>query len=118
MKKLEVPDVVKELQKIYKKVDTKIAKYGELTNEEIDPRWCRPPPSSLWSLRKQKAQKSHSVYRVWRKSSERCKRGALGPSLSERVKEHGHDNQHADRKKKRGPRSPGGDRAPDGDDPT
>ena len=36
MKKLEVPDVVKELQEIYKKVDAKIAKYGELTNEEIE----------------------------------------------------------------------------------
>jgi AbrB family looped-hinge helix DNA binding protein len=36
MKKLGVPDVVKELQEIYKKVDTKIAKYGELTNEEIE----------------------------------------------------------------------------------
>jgi AbrB family looped-hinge helix DNA binding protein len=36
MKKLEVPDVVKKLQEIYKKVDAKIAKYGELTNEEIE----------------------------------------------------------------------------------
>ncbi len=36
MKKLGVPDVVKELQGIYKKVDAKIAKYGELTNEEIE----------------------------------------------------------------------------------
>jgi len=36
MKKLEIPDVTKELEKIYRKVDARIAKYGELANEEIN----------------------------------------------------------------------------------
>jgi len=36
MKKMEVPDIARELEGIYKKVDSKIAKYGELTNEEIN----------------------------------------------------------------------------------
>jgi len=36
MKKLEVPNVTKELKAIYKRIDKKIAKYGELTNEEIN----------------------------------------------------------------------------------
>ena len=36
MKKLEVPDVTKELQALYKRIDKKIAKYGELTNQEIN----------------------------------------------------------------------------------
>jgi AbrB family looped-hinge helix DNA binding protein len=36
MKKLEVPNVTKELEAIYKRVNKKIAKYGELTNEEIN----------------------------------------------------------------------------------
>lgn len=36
MKKLEVPDVTKELEAIYKRIDKKIAKYGELTKEEIN----------------------------------------------------------------------------------
>jgi AbrB family looped-hinge helix DNA binding protein len=36
MKKLEVPDVTKELEAIYKRVDAKIAKHGELANEEIN----------------------------------------------------------------------------------
>jgi AbrB family looped-hinge helix DNA binding protein len=36
MKKLEVPDVTKELEEIYRRVDARIAKYGELTNEEIN----------------------------------------------------------------------------------
>jgi len=36
MKKLEVPDVTKELEAIYKRVNKKIAKYGELTNAEIN----------------------------------------------------------------------------------
>ncbi len=36
MKKLEVPDVTKELQALYKRIDKKIAKYGELANEEIN----------------------------------------------------------------------------------
>ena len=36
MKKLEVPDVTKELEDLYKRIDKKISKYGELTNEEIN----------------------------------------------------------------------------------
>jgi len=36
MKKLEIPDVTKELEEIYRKVDARIAKYGELANEEIN----------------------------------------------------------------------------------
>jgi len=36
MKKMEIPDVVKELKGIYKKVDARITKYGELTDREID----------------------------------------------------------------------------------
>jgi len=36
MKKLEVPSVAKELEDLYKRVDEKIAEYGELTNEEIN----------------------------------------------------------------------------------
>ena len=36
MKKLNVPDVVKELEALYKRVDKRIAKHGELTNEEIN----------------------------------------------------------------------------------
>jgi AbrB family looped-hinge helix DNA binding protein len=36
MKKLEVPDVIKDLEAIYKRIDKKIAKYGELSNDEIN----------------------------------------------------------------------------------
>lgn len=36
MKKLEIPDVKKELEGIYRKVDARIAKYGELSDEEIN----------------------------------------------------------------------------------
>ena len=36
MKKLEVPDITKELEALYKRIDKKIAKYGELANEEIN----------------------------------------------------------------------------------
>ncbi len=35
MKKLEVPDVTKELEALYERVDKRIAKYGELNDEEI-----------------------------------------------------------------------------------
>jgi len=35
MKKLEIPDVEKELRDIYREVDRRIEKYGELTEEEI-----------------------------------------------------------------------------------
>jgi AbrB family looped-hinge helix DNA binding protein len=36
MKKLEVPNVTKELEDVYKQMAKKIAKYGELPNEEIN----------------------------------------------------------------------------------
>jgi AbrB family looped-hinge helix DNA binding protein len=36
MKKLEIPNVTKELQDIYRKVDNRIAKQAELTNKEIN----------------------------------------------------------------------------------
>jgi len=35
MKKLNVPDVSRELQALYKRVDKKIAEYGEMTDSEI-----------------------------------------------------------------------------------
>lgn len=35
MKKLKIRDVEKRLQAMYKRVDARIAKYGELTEEEI-----------------------------------------------------------------------------------
>jgi antitoxin PrlF len=35
MKKLEIPDVEKELREIYSEVDKRVKKYGELTEEEI-----------------------------------------------------------------------------------
>lgn len=35
MKKLEVPDVRKELEAVYRRVGKKVAKYGELSDEEI-----------------------------------------------------------------------------------
>jgi AbrB family looped-hinge helix DNA binding protein len=36
MKKLNVPDVAKELEALYKRVDKRLAEHGELTNEEIN----------------------------------------------------------------------------------
>jgi AbrB family looped-hinge helix DNA binding protein len=36
LKKLEVPDLTKELEEIYRKIDDKIAKYGELSDQDID----------------------------------------------------------------------------------
>jgi AbrB family looped-hinge helix DNA binding protein len=36
LKKLEVPDIAKELEAMYKRIDKRITKYGELTNEEIN----------------------------------------------------------------------------------
>ena len=36
LKKLEIPDVAKELRAIYRKIDARIAKYGELSDEEIN----------------------------------------------------------------------------------
>ena len=36
LKKLEIPDATRELEEIYRKVDARIAKHGELTDEEIN----------------------------------------------------------------------------------
>ena len=36
LKKFIEPDLSKELQAMYKRVDEKIAKYGELSNDEIN----------------------------------------------------------------------------------
>ena len=36
LKKLEVPDVAKELEAMYKRIDKRIAKHGEMTSEEIN----------------------------------------------------------------------------------
>jgi len=36
LKKLEMPDFTKELEEIYRKIDGKIAKYGELSDQDID----------------------------------------------------------------------------------
>jgi len=36
MKKLEVPDVAKELEAMYRRIDRRIAKHGELTQEEVE----------------------------------------------------------------------------------
>ncbi|MCP8309489.1 MAG: AbrB/MazE/SpoVT family DNA-binding domain-containing protein [archaeon] len=35
LKKLTVPNLEKEMKKLYKEIDKKIAKYGELSEEEI-----------------------------------------------------------------------------------
>ncbi len=36
LKKLELPDIAKELEAMYTRINKRIAKYGELTNEEIN----------------------------------------------------------------------------------
>ena len=36
LKKLEVPDIEKELQAMYKRIDKRIAKYGALTQEDVE----------------------------------------------------------------------------------
>lgn len=36
LKKMQVPDVAKELQDLYKKVDQRIAEHGELTDQQIN----------------------------------------------------------------------------------
>ena len=35
MKKMEIPDVVKDLEAMYKRIDKRISKYSELSEEEI-----------------------------------------------------------------------------------
>jgi bifunctional DNA-binding transcriptional regulator/antitoxin component of YhaV-PrlF toxin-antitoxin module len=36
MEKIRIPDRVKELEQLYKKIDAKIPMYGELSEEEIN----------------------------------------------------------------------------------
>jgi len=36
MKKMEIPDVVEDLKALYKRIEPRIAKYGELSEEEIE----------------------------------------------------------------------------------
>ena len=36
MKKMEIADVAKDLEKLYKKIDKKAAKYGSLSDDDID----------------------------------------------------------------------------------
>ncbi len=36
MKKMEIPDVVKDLERLYRRIDRKVKKYGSLSDEEID----------------------------------------------------------------------------------
>jgi len=50
MKKLEVPDITKELEAMYKRVDKRIAKYGELTQNEVD--------DEIKQYRREKAKKA------------------------------------------------------------
>jgi AbrB family looped-hinge helix DNA binding protein len=49
MKKLEVPDVTKELEALYKRIDARIAKYGALTQDEVE--------AEIQQYRKEKARK-------------------------------------------------------------
>ncbi len=35
MKKMEIPDVMKDLERMYRRVDRKVKKYGPLSDEEI-----------------------------------------------------------------------------------
>lgn len=36
MKKMEIPNVIKDLEKLYRRVDQKVRKYGSLSDEEIN----------------------------------------------------------------------------------
>lgn len=36
MKKMDIPDIVKNLKSIYQKVDARTAKYGRISDEEIN----------------------------------------------------------------------------------
>ena len=36
MKKMEIADVAKDLEKLYKQIDKKAAKYGSLSDDDID----------------------------------------------------------------------------------
>jgi AbrB family looped-hinge helix DNA binding protein len=36
MKKMDIPDIVKDLKSLYQKVDARAAKYGRISDEEIN----------------------------------------------------------------------------------
>jgi len=36
LKKVEMPDIARQLQAMYRRIDRRIAKYGELTQEEVE----------------------------------------------------------------------------------
>jgi AbrB family looped-hinge helix DNA binding protein len=36
MKKIDIPDVVKDLERLYARIDQKVAKYGPLSDADID----------------------------------------------------------------------------------
>lgn len=36
MKKIDIPDVVKDLERLYARIDKKVAKYGPLSDADID----------------------------------------------------------------------------------
>ena len=50
MKKLEVPDIIKELEAMYKRIDKRIARYGELTQDEVE--------AEIKQYRRKKAEKA------------------------------------------------------------
>jgi AbrB family looped-hinge helix DNA binding protein len=50
MKKLEVPDITKELEAMYKQIDKRTAKYGELTQDEVE--------AEIKQYRREKAKKA------------------------------------------------------------
>ena len=50
MKKLEVPDITKELEAIYKRIDKKIVKHGELTQDQVE--------AEIQQYRKEKTKKA------------------------------------------------------------
>jgi AbrB family looped-hinge helix DNA binding protein len=50
MKKLDVPDLEKELEAMYKRIDKRIAKYGEFTQEDVE--------KEIQKYRKEKAKKA------------------------------------------------------------
>lgn len=50
MKKLEVPDITKELEAMYKRIDKRIARYGELTQDEVE--------EEIKQYRRKKAEKA------------------------------------------------------------
>ena len=50
LKKLEVPDIAKELEAMYKRIDKRITKYGEFTQEDVE--------KEIQKYRKEKAKKA------------------------------------------------------------